>query len=266
MQERHPMRTHATVPAMVVTACLAAAALGPQPASAAEGADRKLKVLVITGGHGYDQKTFGDAFKACTDMDITTHVPKKKESSSIVFDDISDWTYDAFVLYNFRQPIDEKQRANFLALLKRGVGLVSMHHAIAAYPAWREYEQIIGATYVLKEEVRNGVKFLRPKWKEGVDMNIHIEDRTHPITKDIADFTIHDETYKLWVYHEGNTLLLTTDHERSNRQIAWTRLYRGARIFYIQLGHGTHGYRKPEFQTILARGIRWASGGKPARR
>ena len=218
---------------------------------------KKLRVLVITGGHGYDKKTFGQSFDGLADVDLKIHDGGKKGTSSL-FDDVSDWQYDVMVLYNFRQKIDEKQRKGFLSLLERGVGLVSMHHAIAAYPDWREYEKIIGATYVLKEQVRDGVKYLRPKWKHGVDMKIHVENDTHAITKGVGDFEIHDESYKLWIYHEGNKLLLSTDNPLNNTQIAWTRTHGKARVFYIQLGHGSGAYANKNFQKIVARGIRWA--------
>ncbi len=227
-------------------------------AGKARPAAGKLRVIVITGGHGYDKKTFPEAFKAADDADVKFHNSGKKGSSPI-FDDISDWKYDVIVLYNHTRKMSEKQRANFLALLERGVGLVSMHHAIAAYPEWREYEKIIGATYVMKEQVRDGVKYRRPTWKHDIDMDVHVEDAGHPVTKGLDDFTINDETYKGWVYHEGNTLLLSTDHKLSNAQLAWTRRYGKARVFFIQLGHGKVAYRDENFQKIVARGIRWTA-------
>ncbi|MHC4249175.1 MAG: ThuA domain-containing protein [Planctomycetota bacterium] len=253
--------------AVAVAGCLALAPLWSTRSAAGEagkarGEGRKLRVIVVTGGHGYDRKTFPEAFKGADDAEVKIHHPGKK-SSSTVFDDISGWKYDVIVLYNFRQKMSGKQRANFLALLERGVGLISMHHAIAAYPEWREYEGIIGATYVLKEQVRDGVKYARPKWKHDVDMDIHVETADHPITKGLEDFTINDETYTDWVYHEGNTLLLTTDHKLSNRQIAWTRRHGKANVFYIQLGHGKAAYRNKVFQEIVARGIRWAAPADP---
>jgi hypothetical protein len=246
---------------IVPAAVLGALASLLTASAAAEGAaetHRKLRVLVVTGGHGYDRKIFPGAFRAADFADVKFHDEGKKGSPS-AFDDISDWKHDVIVLYNFSRKISARQRANFLALLERGVGLVSMHHAIAAYPEWREYEKIIGATYVLKAQVRDGVKFARPRWKHDVDMDIHVEPADHPITKGIEDFTINDETYRDWVYHEGNTLLLTTGDKLSNRQIAWTRRHGKARVFYIQLGHGRAAYRNETFRKIVARSIRWAA-------
>ena len=134
-----------------------------------------------------------------------------------------------------------------------------MHHAIAGFPEWLEFENIIGATYVLEEETRGNKHYPRPKWKEGVDMKIKVEDLEHPITRGITDFTINDEAYKNWVYHDRNHLLLSTKNELSNRQIAWTLSSFGARIFYIQLGHGKDAYENENYRKLLQRGIAWTA-------
>jgi len=218
----------------------------------------KLKVLVVVGGHGYDKKIFPKTFEGHADLDVKIGADKK---GSALFDDISDWKYDVMVLFNFKQKMNDKQKANFISLLKdKKVGLVVMHHAIAAYPGWIEYEKIIGATYVLKEQVRDGVKYPRPKWKHDVDMDIKIEDKAHPITKEIEDFKIHDESYKGWVYHDGNKLLLSTDCKINNKQIAWAKKYGDARVFYMMLGHGPKIFSDDNFKKVIARAIRWTGG------
>ena len=234
---------------------------------------QKLRALVITGGHGFDKKVFPATFAGHADIDITFSNARKGAPS--VFADISGWPYDVMVLYNFNQKLTPAQRTNFIALLQRGVGLVVMHHAVAAYPDWLEYPKIIGATYVLKKGVvRDGVAYERPVWKHGVKMKIHVEDAKHPITAGLADRTIVDESYKNWTYHKGNHLLLSTTCPLNNTQIAWTRTYAKARVFFHQLGHGPQIFADKTYQTVIARAIRWtarrtgktdADATKPAR-
>jgi len=245
---------------VILTMVVVAVVLGPvDRVSAAEDNTKKLSVLVLAGGHGYDKKTFPKAFEGQSDIDF------KIQASGNPFEDISKWDYDVMVLYNFNRKISEKSKANFLKLLQRGVGLVCMHHAVAAYPGWVEYEKVIGATYSLKKGlVRNGMKYARPVWKHDVDFNVRIEDKTHPITKGMSDFKLNDESYKGWVYHPGSHVLLTTDQKLNNHRLAWTRFYKKARVFFIQLGHGTHAFESKDFQQLTARGIRWAGGKLPA--
>ena len=218
----------------------------------------KLKVVVITGGHGFDAKTFPEWFAGHDDLEITITGGKKGDPK--IFDNIENWPYDVMVLYNLRQKLNDTQKKNFLALLERKVGLVVLHHAIAAYNEWWEYPKIMGATYLLKAGERDGVKYARPTWKHGVDIKVHVEDKTHPITKGIEDFTVNDETYLGWTYHEGNHLLLTTDEKLNNKQLAWTRDYKGAKVFFFQLGHAVHAYRDKNCKLIVARAIRWTAG------
>ena len=61
------------------------------------------------------------------------------------------------VTYDFNQKITEEAKADFVARLKDGKGLVVLHHAIATYPAWPEYWNIIGAHYYLAATNINGV-------------------------------------------------------------------------------------------------------------
>ncbi len=242
--------------AMLVSVCADRAA-----AADANANTKKLRVLVVTGGHGFDKKVFPQTFAGHADIDV------KFANGGKPFEDISKWDADVMVLYNFKQKISAKSKANFLKLLDRGVGLVCLHHAVAAYPDWEEYEKIIGATYSLKKGlVRNGMKYMRPVWKHGVDFNVRIEDRTHPITKGMKNFKIHDESYKGWVHHPGSHVLLTTDQPLNNHRLAWTRFYgkSKARVFFIQLGHGKHAFQSKDFQTLTAQGIRWVGGKLPA--
>jgi hypothetical protein len=149
-------------------------------------------------------------------------------------------------------------------LLDRGVGLVVMHHAIAAFKDWPEYEKIIGAKYYLHPEEKDGVKHPPSTCRHGVAMKIRVEDPDHPITKGLSDFEVKDETYATWTYHDGNHLLLSTDTTGSDRAIAWARSYRNSRVFYIQLGHGTETFADRNYRHVVTRAIRWAAMRLPA--
>ena len=214
-------------------------------------------VLVITGQHGYNKPEFNKMFEEFTGMDCT--IKEMQKDPGVLFDDISDFPYDVIALYNFNQTMNDKQKANFLKLFDQGVGLVSMHHSIAGFPDWAEYEKLIGATYVLKEQTRKGKHYPRPKWKHGVDMQIKVEDKNHPITKTIEDFTIHDETYKGWIYHNTGHLLLSTDNKLSNKQIAWTVPHPKTRVFFIQLGHDQHAFQNENYRKLIQQSIHWAA-------
>jgi type 1 glutamine amidotransferase len=55
-------------------------------------------------------------------------------------------------------------------------------------------------------------------------------------------------------------VLLTTDHPKSLRTLAWTRQHNKSRVFVLASGHDQKTYANPNFRTVLLRGIQWAAG------
>ncbi len=98
---------------------------GTHDVGAAEGTSaapaKTLQVLVVAGGHGYPVKPFREVFAGYPDMD-RTFVDETQGGEA--FEDLSNWSYDAMVLYNYMKKPSEEQQATFLSLLDRGVGLV----------------------------------------------------------------------------------------------------------------------------------------------
>jgi len=93
--------------------------------------------------------------------------------------------------------------------------------------------------------VRDGVRKERSKWLHDVTFPVRVADRNHPVTRGIADFEIHDETYILFDVHAGVTVLLTTDAPTSQPTLAWAKTYEAARVVYLQLGHDHLAYENP---------------------
>jgi len=217
--------------------------------------DSKIHVAVITGGHGFDEESFLSLFKGHDDVAFD-HLAQEDDSE--VFEDISDWQYDVIVFYHMTQKISPQRQAIFLHLLDQGVGVVALHHSIAAFQDWPEYEKIIGGKYLLKDRAEKEGNGKASGFKHDVEFTIHLED--HPITQGLKDFKVQDETYINCTFEPDNTPLLTTDDPTSDKLIGWTRTYRNARICYIQPGHGVSIFANETYQSIVARAIRWCAG------
>lgn len=213
----------------------------------------KIKAVVVVGGHDYEEKPFFSLFDGYDDIEYTKFQLK---DDSELFEDISNWNYDVIVLFNMTQKISPKRQENFVKLLNRGVGLVTLHHAIGSFQEWPQYREIIGAKYYLKATDNNPAS----TYKHDVDMKVHIADTKHPITRGLSDFTVHDETYKNCGFQNDNRILLTTDHPDSDKTVGWVRTYGKANVCTIQLGHGPQGYADPTFRQLIVRSIRWSAG------
>ncbi len=219
-------------------------------------AEEATEVVVVTGGHAYDRRPFEAMFKSFEELDCT-FVALKDDSE--IFEDISNWSYDVIVLYNMSQQISEKRRQHFLKLMDDGVGLVVLHHAIAAFSDWPEYRKIIGAKYWLADTVEDGIEYKKCTWEEGVDMPFHVEDAAHPIMAGIADFTLHDETYKGYTLQPDNHLLLSCNLPTSQKEVAWTRTYSNAKVCLIQPGHGPEAHSDENYRQMVRQAITWVT-------
>jgi len=244
------MKIRRTLPGLTA-ACLFALALGMSLPAA-----EKTRLLVISGGHDFQTNQFHQVFQDNADVVFgafthpKAHAQLRPEAAK---------NYDVMVLYDMWQPISDEAKADFLAFLKSGKGLVILHHAVANYQKWPEYEKILGGRYYLAKTMVNGVEKPPSIWKHDVDFTVRIADPNHPVTRGLKDFQIHDETYGLFDMAPDSHALLTTDEATSAKNIGWTRTYEGARVVYVQLGHDAQAYRNPNFQKLIAQAIRWAA-------
>src|SRR5688572_17264882 len=171
----------------------------------------KLKVLVVTGGHGFQRDAFFQVFK--DNPEITFSEAKHtKDANGYERDDLL--SHDVVVLYDMPKTITDQQKKKFLSLFKKGTGVLVMHHALVSYQRWPDYERIIGGRYP-EEDGKSGAVTEQVGWQHDVDVPVGIVAKEHPITAGLKDFTIHDEIY--WGFRVGPdvTPLLTTSHPRS---------------------------------------------------
>ncbi|MHC4742713.1 MAG: family 16 glycoside hydrolase [Planctomycetota bacterium] len=220
-----------------------------------------LKVAVLTGGHGFQQKPFTEMFKSkpFTDKKIEAVEIKLKDDSEI-FEDISGWDYDVIVMYNMTQKISKKRQDNFKELLDRGIGFVSLHHNMGAFQNWPEFLKIAGGKYQLQAIKEGKMEIRKSTYKHDIDLEVKVVDKKHPVTRGLKDFKIHDEGYKYCRFEKDNHVLLTTDHPDCDKTVAWISKYKDAKICGIMLGHDGKAYANPAFRKLLSQAILWTGG------
>ena len=209
-----------------------------------------IRVAVITGVHPYHVPEFQSIFRGFGGMDC---YPQNLEDFSTSPDDVRAW-YDALVFYNMHMaPLGEGgwEPAARHALEQLGEtpqGLVILHHAILAWPEWSLWSEIVG------------IADRSFSYHYGETVNVEIADPAHPITAGLSDWTMTDETYLMASCDAASHVLLTTEHPRSMRTLAWTRPYRQSRVVNFESGHDGQTYADPNFQAVLANSIRWSAG------
>ncbi len=239
---------------------LAVAVLMANPAPL-HGAE-KLKVLVVTGGHGFKREAF---FKVFEENPAITFTEAKQVKTSEAYDRADLLSHHVVVLYDMIQNITDAQKTNFLALFDRGIGLVVMHHALVSYQAWPEFERIIGGTYPEPQDKRGRVT---PElgYEHDLQVPVVIVARDHPVTSGLNDFIIHDEIYWGFRVRPDVTPLITTTHPKSGQPLAWARTEKKSRVIYLQPGHGPEAHGNPNYRRLVAQSIRWTAEGARVKR
>jgi uncharacterized protein len=227
-------------------------------AAVAFGAEtpRKIKVLLITGGHGFEQEAFFQVFKDNPEIVLTTAEHSQTDADAFERSDLLN--FDVVVLYDMRKSITDAQSAKFLSLFDKGTGLVVLHHALVSYQHWPEYEKIIGGKYP-EADGKSGVVTPEVGYKHDEEVPIIIVAKDHPVTAGLKDFTIHDEIY--WGFHVQPDVvpLITTTHPKSGKPLAWCHTQGKSRVVYLQLGHDHQAYENPNYRKLVANSVRWTA-------
>ncbi len=217
---------------------------------------KTLRVLLTIGGHGFQQKEFfafwdalpGVSYKKC-------ELPKQADLLKPGLEK----EYDVIVLYDMVKKFTPEQQKAFVALLQTGIGLVATHHSLGAHDDWPEYTKIIGGKYVHKPTTLDGREHGPSSYAHDQELRVTIADKQHPITRGLADFTIHDEAYGNFYVAPGVHVLLTTDHPQCGHDIAWTTQYGNSRVCYLIFGHDNRAWQNPHYKELLLRAIRWSA-------
>ena len=213
-------------------------------------AQSEQKILIITGGHDFEREAFFKIFKEMPGVEYQESV--QPEANGLWDSTLMD-QFDVLVFYDMFQEIDDRQKDAFIKLLEKGKGLVFLHHSLASFQAWDEYERIIGGRYV-----ESGSDQERSTYQHDVEVPVQIADHMHPITTGVTDFLIYDEVYGNFRVLPTVHPLLRTTHPESGELIGWTNRYGNSRIVYIQLGHDHYAYENPNYRRLLKQAIDWA--------
>ena len=211
-----------------------------------------VRTAVVTGGHSFEVMPFHELFRGMDGVDA--YIQHMEDFCADAGKCRGD--YEAVVFYHmFRDgPADDgpwyagKQRSALEQLGRTQQGIFLLHHAILAYTDWDVWRQIAGIDGGSFEDFDHGEKIA-----------VHVADAGHPITEGLSDWEIIDETYAMGDADEDNHVLLTTDHPKSLRTLAWTRQFRSARVFCLQLGHDGAAFGERNFRVVVQRGIRWVA-------
>jgi len=210
-----------------------------------------VKLAVVTGSHSFDVPNFHKLFHSLNGVDAYIQHMEDFASSS---EDVRDW-YDAVLFYHMIMdaPVDGEAwwagqpKTALEHLGETGQGIVVLHHAILAYPRWELWTDVTG--------LADRSFGFHPEQQ----LHVQIADSAHPITRGLKPWNMGDETYTMAEPVGENHVLLTTDHDKCMKSIAWTRQHKKSRVFCYQSGHDNVTWADKSFREVLRRGVMWAA-------
>ncbi len=261
-----------------VWALMAAAALAAPP----------YKALIVDGQNGHDWKSTTPVLKQILEetslftVDVATSPPKGEDMSGFKPEFAA---YDVVVSNYQGDAWPEETKQALVDYVKNGGGLVIYHFACAAFPDWKEYNEMIGLGGWGGRNEKWG-PYVR--WREGEIVRddspgrggghgpmqpfaLDVREPDHPITKGLPPRFAHvpDELYGWLRGPAKNLTVLATafapkelggagEHE----PLLFTVQYGKGRVFQNALGHTAKELQSVAFIATFQRGAEWAASGK----
>ncbi|MER7684951.1 ThuA domain-containing protein [Streptomyces sp. NPDC097610] len=257
------------------------------------GADGRLEVLLITGGHAFDREPFLAAWQSDPGFHVT-HMEHPAATDAIADGRAAE--YDTVVFYDMpgvdpRGPAKPQRlpagvREGFEEMTRRGTGLVFLHHALASWPAWEGYAELVGGRYHFWPGALRGTHWPDSGYLPETTHRINVLAQDHPVTQGVeGSFTLRDELYLCAVLEDSVTPLIGSDfefhtenfystframgghmfdregweHPVGSGLVGWTREQGASRIVYVQPGDGVAAYGNGNVRRLWFNGVRWAA-------
>lgn len=258
------------------------------------GADRAMRLLAVTGGHRVDLDAFTSMLDdICADRGwVFAHALQPAAQDWLspehrgIFDAILCHDLPGLALRrgSAPQPIRPAPGvARRLAeLLDAGQGFVFLHHALAGWPAWPGWAEVLGGRYHYAPAELRG----RP-WPDSgfryATYTARVVDRRHPVCAGLSAFLLSDELYCCPVFEDDVIPLLRADapdgafretyhevlgtqrqgrpwqHPAPSDLIGWAKPAGRSPVVYLQPGDGPDTFGRPAFRRLVGNALAWVS-------
>ena len=253
-----------------------------------------LKLLALARGHPYEREAFAGLLGGLDEFDVC-HVEQPaaqrclgpraaRDFNAILCYDMPGVDFTAPDAPRLVAPEPDFVR-DYLAMLEAGVGMVFMHHALAAWPAWPEFAEIIGGRFHYRPAVLREQTFPDSGYHHHVSHSV-TRIAEHPVTEGIPDsFEITDELYLCPIFEDDVIPLLLSDYKfedknfysaasavagtMNNREgwshpagsnlVGWVKRWGNSPIVYLQGGDDPNAMANKHFRRLVHNAVRWVS-------
>jgi len=181
---------------------------------------------------------------------------------------------------------DPAVREGLCALLDAGIGVVALHHALAGWPGWPDYAELLGGRFLYRRGTVRGAMRLDSGYRHQVAYQAQVVAPDHPVTRDLPErFAMNDELYLAEIFEEAVTPLLRADHaftaenfysataaiegqlfsnegwqhSPGSNLIGWAKRARSSPLVYLQPGDDATTYNNPVYRRLVENALRWVA-------
>jgi uncharacterized protein len=247
-----------------------------------------VKLLAVTGGHSYDREAFG-LFLDSLPCDVSW-VEHPRALDVLMGEDLDD--FDTTLHYDMPGARPEPTEAppalaaRVRARTETGKGFVVLHHAIASWPAWPEWAELVGGRYLYRAGTLRQRPWPDSGFRHDVPQHLTPVDPAHPVVEGLeGGLDLLDETYLCPVFEDEVIPLLRTDapitddvhtstitatdgprsdprawrHPDGSSLAAWARTVGRSRVVYVQPGDTARTLADPGYRRLVANALTWVS-------
>lgn len=254
-------------------------------------------LLVLSGGHPYEEGPFAELLASLGDWQITHLIHPEAEDAiaagaadsadAVLFYDMPGYTFaDGQVATTAPSPAF---RAAITRRFASGKGAVAMHHALAGWAQWPEWHEMLGGRFLYQPGKVRGVIKPDSGYRHDVAYKAQVVGN-HPVLSGLPpSFAVTDELYLAQIFEADITPLIRADytftasnfysaanavagqlysrdgwnHPPGSNLVAWAKQIGPAPLVYLQFGDGPHTYANPHVQRILANALNFIAGANP---
>jgi uncharacterized protein len=252
------------------------------------------RLLAVARGHPYEREAFARLLQGLEEFDVC-HVEQPAAQYCLTARTARE--FDAIVCYDmpgvdFTAPAaprpvtpDPDFARGFLAMLEQGVGIVFLHHALAAWPAWPEYAEIIGGRFHYRPARLRDRQWPDSGYRHGVRHQVSTV-ASHAVTQGIPEhFEMTDELYLCPVFESAVVPLLRSDYDFSDSNfysaaravagemysragwrhppgsnlVGWAKQWGASPIVYLQGGDDATAMENEHFRRLVHNAARWVA-------
>lgn len=255
-------------------------------------------LLVLSGGHPYEEGPFAELLAGLGDWDITHLIHPEAEAAvaegaaaeaeALLFYDMAGYTFSDGTV-TMRPPSPAFRHA-ITARFAAGKGAVALHHALAGWAEWPEWQDWLGGGFLYKPGAWRGEAWPDSGYRHDVAYEVRIV-ADHPVTRGMPErFPVTDELYLCpidetaiiplaraegFAFTRDNFYSAASavagamfsregwDHPPGSNCIAWESRICPAPLIYLQCGDSAATYANPHVRQMLGNALDYTSGEQP---